>query len=156
MSSCKQPQEIIVIVCQVGHFAGQYLQVVCLASAVKHLPVSHDDLAEQPSAKCVDECLLVPGIEDRFPVLYQCAEGQQYHVYHQYAADGYLHPSILCQTAYGKSDALGFSPAADTQQLQQRDEQHYGEAGGHSLHHGQQKYQQQFIRLVRPEKPETL
>ena len=47
----QQPQVKEIVVCQVGHLAGEYLEVVGLAPAVEQLPVGHDDLANEPAAK---------------------------------------------------------------------------------------------------------
>jgi len=118
---------------QVGHLAGEHLQMVGLAATVQQLPVGHDDLAEQPSAKGVYECLLVPGIEERLQVLNQSTKGKQYHVHHKYAADGDLYAGAFGEVAYGKRDAVRLSFRAYAQQLQQRDKQYNRKTPGHPL-----------------------
>lgn len=126
---------------QVGHLAGQHLEVVGFAATVQQLPVGHDDLAEQPAAKGIYECLLVAGIEYRLPVLYQGAEGKQHHIHYQYAADGYLYPCAFGEVAYGQCDAVRFTTCADVKQLQQRYEQYNGKTPGHPLQQCQQENQ---------------
>lgn len=113
------------VVCgQVGHLAGEHLQMVGFAATVQQLPVGHDDLAEQPPAKGVYECLLVPGVEYRLPVLYQGIEGKQHHIHYQYAAYCYLYPCAFGEVTYGQRDPVRLAPRADVKQLQQRDEQY--------------------------------
>ena len=108
-----------VVVCQVGHLAGEHLEVVGLAATVEQLPVGHDDLAEEAPAKSVDECLLVAGVEQYLPVLQQCSEGQQHHIYQQYAPDCELNASPVSQVLYEESHPFRGLAGADAQQLQQ-------------------------------------
>ena len=151
----EQTQVKVIVVCQIGHLAGQYLQVVGLASAVEHLPVGHDDLAEQPSAKRVDEGLLVPGVEDRFPVLHQSAECQQRQVNRQDASQGDRYAGSVSKITNGEGNPVRF-PASDAQQLQKRYEQHDGEPRGYSLHKRQQEYQPKLPRLMPPQQVKRL